>query len=105
MASYESNKAEVLKSIEQAKNRALESIGLFVEGDAKLRCPVDTGNLRGSLTHEVKSDHVVVGTNVEYSAMVEKGTSNQKSQPYLTPAAENNIGKIEELARREMSKI
>ena len=131
MANYESNKDAVLKAINDAKQRALESIGLYVEGQAKALCPVDDGNLRGSITHETKSDRVVVGTNVEYAIWVEKGTGKhqvdgqgrktpwsyknkkgefvttqgQKPQPFLTPAAENNVGSIEELVRREMSKL
>jgi hypothetical protein len=39
----------------------------------------------------------VVGTNVEYSAFVEFGTSSQKAQPYLRPAlakVKRNMGRI-----------
>lgn len=47
---------------------------LLVENDAKKRCPVDTGQLRQSITHEVEGNTGVIGTNVEYAPYVEYGT-------------------------------
>lgn len=90
---------------------------LLVENDAKRRCPVDSGQLRNSITHEVIDGNVGrVGTNVEYAPYVEYGTglfsskgngrqtpwsyqdaqgnwhrtSGQKPQPYLQPALDSN---------------
>lgn len=85
----EDNTEEVSRGIVRAIDRALEEIGLAAEGYAKRRCPVDTGNLRNSITHAVESaeDAVYVGTNVEYAAYVELGTSRTQAQPYLRPAA------------------
>jgi HK97 gp10 family phage protein len=82
--------------------RALTQIGLYVEGEAKLRCPVDTGNLRGSIDNKViESDlSVIVGTNVEYALNVEKGTRRQRAKPYLTPAVEENINNIRTIVER-----
>lgn len=63
------NTDEVLSALEQAKARALEIIGGRAETHAKELCPVDTGNLRNSITHRVDSDGgtVVVGSNLEYA--------------------------------------
>lgn len=47
---------------------------LLVENDAKRKCPVDTGQLRASITHEVEGQTGIVGTNVEYAPYVEYGT-------------------------------
>lgn len=52
---------------------------LVIEGEAKRRCPVDTGRLRDSITTaaDIEDDGKVVarvGTNVEYAAAVEYGT-------------------------------
>lgn len=52
---------------------------LLVEGDAKKRCPVDTGQLRASITYEVEGNTGVVGTNVEYAPYVEYGTGKYAS--------------------------
>lgn len=85
----EDNTEEVQQGIVRAIDRALETIGLLAEGYAKRACPVDTGNLRNSITHAVESgeDAVYVGTNVEYAPYVEMGTRRTAAQPFLRPAA------------------
>ena len=55
----------------QAVDRALEAIGLQAQEYAADRTPVDTGNLKGSITHELGDNCVYVGTNVEYAPYVE----------------------------------
>ena len=85
----EDNTEEASRGIVRAIDRALEEIGLAAEGYAKRACPVDTGNLRNSITHVVDSaeDAAYVGTNVEYAPYVEMGTSRTAAQPFLRPAA------------------
>ncbi len=70
-------KLENLKSVsvEQAVNQAC----ILVENDAKQRCPVGTGELRNSITHEIEETTEkritgAVGTNLEYAPYVEFGT-------------------------------
>lgn len=57
-----------------ALKRALERCGMQAEGYAKDLTPVDTGNLRNSITHKVLEDAVYIGTNNEYATYVELGT-------------------------------
>ncbi len=61
-----------------------------VEATAIRLCPVDTGRLRSSITHELAVDDrgllARVGTNVEYAIFVEFGTRFAPAQPYLRPA-------------------
>ena len=70
------NTGEAIAAKNDAVLRVLESIGLFVEGEAKLELEadprrIDTGNLRNSITHIVPDDtEVDIGTNVEYAAYV-----------------------------------
>ena len=104
MSKSEFNKDKVLSKIQENKLKTLEAIGLFVEGDAKLRCPVDTGNLRSSITHVTDEEKTTIGTNVEYAIWQEKGSSRTKAQPFLTPAVENNKGTIQKIVK-EMMKI
>ena len=61
----------------------------IAEDYAKKEAPVDTGNLRNSITNEVEMSEkaAYIGTNVEYAPYVELGTSRSKAQPYLKPAA------------------
>lgn len=73
----EDHSAEVYKELEAACNRALEKCGLVAEGYAKKLCPVDTGNLRNSITHTVAYNGeraAYIGTNSEYGVYVECGT-------------------------------
>lgn len=69
--------AEVLAEMGDAVLRALERIGSQGEGYAKDLCPVDTGRLRNSITHQVDEENsaVYVGSNVSYSITVETGAA------------------------------
>lgn len=64
----------------------MERIGTEVETDAKAGCPVLTGHLRESISHEVVGATVRVGSNVNYAGYVEEGTRHMHPQPYLRPA-------------------
>lgn len=70
--------------------RELERRALKVQNTATDLCPVDTGRLRASIDHELGFDalgiYVDVGSNVEYAAYVELGTSRASAQPFLRPA-------------------
>lgn len=72
----EDNSEAVLEALKAAALRALERCGLQAEGYAKDLTPVDTGNLRNGITHQVSEDgrEVYIGTNVEYAPYVELGT-------------------------------
>lgn len=67
-----------------------ETMLLFV-GDAKNLCPVDTGQLRGSITPKVERDEDGVtgtfGTNVEYAPYVEFGTGQRGEASASPPKA------------------
>lgn len=104
--SYKDNTDEVLKGLSDAVERALTRIGLSAEGYAKKECPVDTGNLRNSITHEVVQSEkaVYIGTNVEYAAYVELGTVRTKAKPYLKPAATEHSAVYKRIMEEEMGK-
>lgn len=94
-AKFQSISRRVNNEVEQA----LIIGALRVERAAKQNAPVDTGRLRGSITHrliDTGKNQVAaeVGTNVEYAVMVEFGTSKQAAKPYLFPAYLANKEKI-----------
>lgn len=91
------NGREIAAAIREALESALETVGLVAEGYAKLDCPVDTGNLRNSITHVVDDDSVYIGTNVEYAPAVELGTHKQKAQPFLRPAADHHASEYRQI--------
>lgn len=96
---------------------ALNDSCLLVENTAKENCPVDSGQLRNSITSNVSGETGEVGTNVEYAPYVEYGTgvfnpgrltpwsykdasgewhttTGQKPQPFLVPALDSNRAEI-----------
>ena len=68
--------SDVLNEFHDAVLRALERCGSQAEGYAKDLAPVDTGNLRNSISHKVDDGEaaVYIGTNVSYAPYVELGT-------------------------------
>lgn len=80
-------RAEAQKAIEMAE-RELQLAALEIEREAKLRAPVDTGMLRGSITSTGGGSEYEIGTNVEYAPFIEYGTSKMSAQPFLSPAFE-----------------
>lgn len=66
-------------------------VAFDIEADAKTRAPVDTSNLKNSITTEqddTDETRWYVYTNVEYAPYQELGTRHMPAHPYLLPAAE-----------------
>lgn len=67
-----------LSDIEKEVFQSVDECGEFVRDDARLRAPVDVGDLRKSLDHttETKSEEIIstVHTNSDHAAYVEFGT-------------------------------
>ena len=96
---------EVKSEMQAAIERALEACGLQCEGYAKMKCPVDTGRLRNSITHAQEDDTTeIIGTNVEYAPYVEMGTSRSRAQPYLKPALVNHALEYQRIFQSELGK-
>lgn len=117
-----SNVDAFLDAKNEAVARAMEACGEMAEGYAVLLCPVDTGNLRNSISHDSDEETAIVGTNVEYAPYVEYGTgkhaegggrstpwryqdsdgnwhttSGQKPQPFLRPAIADHTDEYKSL--------
>ncbi len=69
---------------EEAETVTKAALAQDVAVDAAAMAPVDTGQLRDSITAE--ADRVT--TDVEYAAYVEYGTSDTPAQPFMRPAAD-----------------
>ena len=122
------NSEEIKDNMKNALLRALEKIGMTAEKYAKRLCPVDTGNLRNSITHRVDEGEpaAYIGSDTEYAAYVELGTgkyypggrptpwayqdakgnwhwtAGNKAQPYLKPAAANYAAQYLKIVEDEM---
>jgi HK97 gp10 family phage protein len=85
----------LFKGPDSAMGKALTKRAISTVRHAKRMCPVDTGRLRSSITHEVGGDAegmvARVGTNVEYAKYLEYGTSRMSARPFLRPALQAAI--------------
>ena len=62
-------------AIENAVSQELERTALRIERQSKELAPVDTGDLRRSITTDGGGLSYEVGTNLEYAEYIEEGTS------------------------------
>jgi len=102
--------AEYLNEVDAALDRALEGIGIHIEGEAKEELEntprrIDTGNLRNSINYQVESNEkaVYVGTNVEYAIYVHEGTVNMEANRFLKNAVERNKDQIDKYIKDALS--
>jgi HK97 gp10 family phage protein len=70
----------------------LRKAAFDVQRGAKTRCPVDTGNLRSSISTDFLGGAgslgmtATIGPTADYGVYVELGTSRMPPEPYLAPA-------------------
>lgn len=127
---FKDNSSKVKSEFGEALLRGLEKCGLVAEGYAKKLCPVDTGNLRNSITHVVDEQEpaAIIGSNNSYAAYVELGTGiyaeggggrptpwvyqdakgnwhytrGNKAQPFLKPAVAEHADKYREIIKNAL---
>ena len=80
------NSKEVLAALNAAATRALETCGLVAEGHAKRLAPVDTGNLRNSITHKV--DAMAEDEKLSGKKSVTKYGENANTEDFAESLAE-----------------
>lgn len=98
------NSEEALKALENAIDRALDSIGETAVGYAQDVITeagrVDTGTMRGSVDTDHDERTVVIGTNVEYAPYHELGTSRGiKPIHFLKRAATEHTEEYKEFVK------
>jgi len=101
----------LVREIDPVVVDALKKVAEKVKEEAKSNCPVDTGALRKSIrriTTAERKGHVTrvgvraggyemnpkTGRLVDYAVYVEMGTSRQRPQPFLVPAAQGKAWPI-----------
>lgn len=84
-----------LTGIEEEVYQSVEACGEFVRDDARLRAPVDIGDLRKSINHttEQEGEEVVdtVHTNSDHAVFVEFGTGPVGAASHAGTAPDVNI--------------
>jgi HK97 gp10 family phage protein len=68
--------------------RAVAKAATDMQVSAMTYAPVDTGNLRASITTEISDSGLAaeIGPTAEYAEFVEYGTSDQAPDPFMGPA-------------------
>lgn len=125
---FKDNSGAVLSAFHSAVGKALEECGLVAEGYAKKLAPVDTGNLRNSISHKVDPEEpaVYIGTNNSYAAYQEFGTGiyteggrdtpwvyqdekgnwhwtrGNKAQPFLKPSVADHQKQYRQIIEQEL---
>lgn len=110
----EDNSEMFLRACRQQRERAFEIIGVKAETYAKGKCPVDTGRLKNSITHEVNAsifvNTVTVGTDVKYGLYVEMGhrypagwhKEPYAPHPFIKPSIADHLGEYQSILEREL---
>lgn len=115
------NTDAIKKATNEAIYNALEIIGNKAADYAAGLAPVQTGNLKNSMTSEVNQEEkaVYVGTDVEYAPFVEFGHHQEvgryvpaigarlvrefvPAQPFLKPAIENHMDEYKHILETEL---
>ena len=106
---------KTLKTMGDAASDVLEKAALkggdIALDDAKANCPVKTGQLRKSLHLSLQKKTNVKATvkvdydkSLKYGTYVELGTRNNKPNPFLRNAVDNNLNKINDKITEEVAK-
>lgn len=95
------------------RKKAVKAVGFRVEALAKMKAPVDLGNLRNSIYMRSSEDNpvsevsteelpkppetsVYIGPTVEHGIYQELGTSIMDAQPYMLPALRQVESELEQ---------
>lgn len=104
MIVYEDNFRQAQNALENLGYQGLTMVALYVVGEAKRRCPVDTGYLRGSIGYSILRipgrNILRIYTNVEYAIFVHEGTRRMPARRFIRDAIEQKQGKIMSLVKQ-----
>ncbi len=89
-----------LEELSRRSGKAFDQIigraAFDIETEAKKMAPVETGALRASLNAErVGEAHYIVSDGVEYGVFQELGTSRMAAHPFLVPAFEMVVRRLQ----------
>ena len=100
---FTNNFQQARSSFASAIDRAMEAVGMAAEGYAKEEAPVDTGELRNSISHATMDNKAVaIGTNVEYGIYQEMGTYKMSPHPFIKPAISDHTNEYKSIVEAAM---
>lgn len=84
----------------------MEQGGSEGEADAKSRARVDTGAMRDATVWQQEGPYsATLGSDVDYAAFNELGTSRMSAQPFITPGATTAVRAITEALAQALSSV
>ena len=92
LARFAEGLRENADTLTRRASQVVRKAALDTMADAKTLAPVDTGNLRNSITTDARPGDLVavVEATADYSAYVEFGTRRMRPQPFMRPSQERN---------------
>ncbi len=80
--------------VEEAARKHVRTAAERIQNEARSTVPVDTGELRDSITIEYSEDQLLarIGSNLVYAPVIE--FSKKRGKAYLFPATENERSKF-----------
>ena len=85
------------EAVKRHVHRQLASWVADVEAEAMRKAPVRTGHLRSSIYARVSEWVVRIGAEATYALYVELGTRYMMARPYLWPAIQQYLPRLEEM--------
>ena len=77
--------------------RFLASWAADVKAAAMRNAPVRTGYLRSSIYAKIKDWVAEIGAEATYALFVELGTRRMRAEPYLYPAIQEHLSRLEQI--------
>ena len=83
--------------IQRHVHRLLASWAADVKALAKQLAPVRTGHLRSSIYAKIQEWVAEIGAEAAYAIFIEFGTRYMQAQPYLYPAIQEHLPRLEQI--------
>lgn len=101
---YENNFDKFIEKLESEIEGSLEQVGESLANKVSDAAPVDTGELRDSVGHQVSDKELTIGASAEHALPVEKGSSKRPATPFLENTVMSNVDEVERILRNRLSK-
>ena len=103
------NFREAERVFDRTSWNTLKKMGLFLVAESKRRCPVDKGQLRGSiqyiLSKAVGNNYLTIGATALHGIFVHEGTRKMRARPFIKNAIMENISRLKTVAQEEYRRI
>lgn len=105
---YEDNFREAQQRLNSLTVEGLEMVALYIVGECKRVCPVNTGYLRGSIGYSILrgSNRFVlrIYTNVEYAQFVHEGTRKMAARRFIRDPIEQKQSRIASIVNEALKR-